>query len=614
MPAWRASKWSLCRRIQSKMFCWTSSTAPTRAEFAASPTNTFPRTAATMEAATDERSATASRQSSQKPLVYLIRSTICSSWALWPDQCKKNILGSTTEEIISRCLVPVLAVSASEETLIDVVVSQLWPTELPDAHPLVSGDVTSGQGAVALVGTDKVAAFATSDGTSESRRGASSNRVMVSQHRKRQEEEGDVFIRQNRVWAKPADAGPAVPPFSLPRAKWLINFCEMTYMNERNIAIPLARMGFRLMTYLRHPSTDARVFIASDDSQVVVAFCGTDSLKHMWVDCHAAMQQTDWEHPDVDNDDFARVHTGFWRAYLSIKDYTLQNVLQALGLHSSHTGATPKASQAKKKDLFLTGHSLGGALAVLCAVDIKLRLGLDPCVYVFGCPRIGDSVLRDRVNHDVPHLYRINNPDDIVQALPPRGIIKTFKTFRHVGVGIRLLVSQTAGAGSDGIDGPEDSAPVESMKSAVKTLGAIFAAREDHEESGALGPGEGLEVLTALTAHVVPIRTNIDEAEFFTAIPPPLPPGGFPKTAAPPQAPDSERVDVELLTHVVDNDEYRLESIVRRVCQAREGLFDAHTHYFSVVFPNNPLAHKRHTRVARFMYDLSEFAEARSMS
>jgi predicted lipase len=39
--------------------------------------------------------------------------------------------------------------------------------------------------------------------------------------------------------------------------------------------------------------------------------------------------------------------------------------------------------------VFCTGHSLGGALATLCALEMRQRLGLRVELYTFGSPRVG---------------------------------------------------------------------------------------------------------------------------------------------------------------------------------------------------------------------------------
>jgi hypothetical protein len=88
------------------------------------------------------------------------------------------------------------------------------------------------------------------------------------------------------------------------------------------------------------------------------------------------------------------VHTGFKLLMLEIWE-EIQQQLDAL-----------------PAPLYYTGHSLGGALAVLAA-SLKKPAG----VYTFGSPRIGDADFVASAK-DV-NIYRIVNPRDIVVGVPP---------------------------------------------------------------------------------------------------------------------------------------------------------------------------------------------------
>ena len=58
----------------------------------------------------------------------------------------------------------------------------------------------------------------------------------------------------------------------------------------------------------------------------------------------------------------------------------------------------------------ITGHSLGGALAVHCAIDVlakNLKEGEDMKVYTYGQPRIGNYKFEDFLSNQVEEAYRI---------------------------------------------------------------------------------------------------------------------------------------------------------------------------------------------------------------
>jgi len=61
-----------------------------------------------------------------------------------------------------------------------------------------------------------------------------------------------------------------------------------------------------------------------------------------------------------------RIHAGFWQAY----ERVCGDVMDAVGRHEE------EITQGDC-DVILTGHSLGGALAQLLALDLRMRLGTE---------------------------------------------------------------------------------------------------------------------------------------------------------------------------------------------------------------------------------------------
>ena len=70
--------------------------------------------------------------------------------------------------------------------------------------------------------------------------------------------------------------------------------------------------------------------------------------------------------------------------------------------------------------LTICGHSLGGALATLLALDVAANTAFSsPAVYTYGSPRTGDSLFANTYDQVVKNSYRIANRVDIVPTLPP---------------------------------------------------------------------------------------------------------------------------------------------------------------------------------------------------
>jgi hypothetical protein len=83
--------------------------------------------------------------------------------------------------------------------------------------------------------------------------------------------------------------------------------------------------------------------------------------------------------------------------------------------------ALPKLSFPKPVgSVTVCGHSLGGALATLLALDVAANtVFTTPAAYTYASPRTGDSLFASTYDQVVKNSYRIANRIDIVPALPP---------------------------------------------------------------------------------------------------------------------------------------------------------------------------------------------------
>ncbi len=84
--------------------------------------------------------------------------------------------------------------------------------------------------------------------------------------------------------------------------------------------------------------------------------------------------------------------------------------------------------------LFITGHSLGGAVAMLTAADLALDNsfpGRQTRVYTYGSPRVGDATFVTTYNQLVSQTYRVVNLADTVPITPPSSFRGDL--FQHTG-------------------------------------------------------------------------------------------------------------------------------------------------------------------------------------
>ncbi|MES1911206.1 MAG: hypothetical protein MHM6MM_003681 [Cercozoa sp. M6MM] len=145
------------------------------------------------------------------------------------------------------------------------------------------------------------------------------------------------------------------------------------------------------------------------ERDVVVVFRGSENLQNWFNNLDTV--KTDWERSR------GRVHKGFLRGYSESLQEQLWHLVETT------------ARRFKARAVTFTGHSLGGALAQLSAVDIGQDLpdSMMTRVITFGSPRVGDPIFR---NQDIPgvvdSIFRVVHRRDSVPGLPLRSF-----GFRH---------------------------------------------------------------------------------------------------------------------------------------------------------------------------------------
>ena len=180
--------------------------------------------------------------------------------------------------------------------------------------------------------------------------------------------------------------------------KWMDSL-EYNYIEERKkLERELKTLRMEIIETFDHNGTQA--ILISYDESVVLAFRGTEStsLKDIKADLDARTTQYETG---------GKVHRGFKKAfeeiYLDICEELNKDTL-------------------KDKPLFITGHSLGGALATVATKKLSHKGGIAAC-YTFGSPRVGDE---EWIAGIKTPIYRLVNAADGVTMLPPVWIILGF--------------------------------------------------------------------------------------------------------------------------------------------------------------------------------------------
>ena len=87
---------------------------------------------------------------------------------------------------------------------------------------------------------------------------------------------------------------------------------------------------------------------------------------------------------------------------------------------------------------YITGHSLGGAVATLSAMEIALQvpeIREQIQLYTYAAPRIGDRTFAQEHSKLIPNSYRIVNLSDSVPLVPPIKIENKFASVNYAHVG-----------------------------------------------------------------------------------------------------------------------------------------------------------------------------------
>lgn len=167
------------------------------------------------------------------------------------------------------------------------------------------------------------------------------------------------------------------------------------------------------------PVTGLQAFLAGNAKGMVLVFRGSTEVTDWVID--AALPLIDGDILGLEG----RVHAGFAYSLKSQWD----NIQAAINRFGGYN-----------KPIFVTGHSLGGALATLAAYKLSHEGYKVNALYTFAAPRSGDqhysdwgsSLLTDR-------NFRFINDRDLVPRYPPRAeSIPWFEKILNIGIQSRL--------------------------------------------------------------------------------------------------------------------------------------------------------------------------------
>lgn len=217
--------------------------------------------------------------------------------------------------------------------------------------------------------------------------------------------------------------------------------------------------------------------------QIVVSFRGTEQIKIRDILTDINLQQARYKQPECSEKlgeiPDCLVHSGFLSAFQSV----LPSLLQLLSLFFSDSMIGNPNENGWT--IYITGHSLGGALATLLTFDLgRLQQGYfsemdssDPAhkymsnpsfvaalrnskiiTYTFGAPRVGCPTFSRVYNSMCRPTFRVVNSRDIVARMPRSSQVSRLLEYEHVGRTVLLEDTGSADEPKLWVEGESDGA------------------------------------------------------------------------------------------------------------------------------------------------------------
>ncbi|MGW2633493.1 lipase family protein [Streptomyces chattanoogensis] len=208
--------------------------------------------------------------------------------------------------------------------------------------------------------------------------------------------------------------------YSLGHALGMARAADLAYKDEKTIDATARTWGF---DRVRHhettfqppfPLEDTQAYTMASDTMIVTAFRGTEPTN-----------LRDWLSDATTPPSPGPNHTGYIHYGFGIALDSIWPQVRAALDEFHDNGQT----------LWFSGHSLGGALAMLAAARLHFeepRLTADG-VYTFGQPRTCDPTLAQEYNSAfTDRMYRFVNNNDIVPQLPPEPPFHHVTALRYI--------------------------------------------------------------------------------------------------------------------------------------------------------------------------------------
>ncbi|ORZ30584.1 Alpha/Beta hydrolase protein [Catenaria anguillulae PL171] len=219
----------------------------------------------------------------------------------------------------------------------------------------------------------------------------------------------------------PTPRTPSRPPVTgvaLERVTVAAHFASMSYCGTgealRTLSCgpkcssPIANTA-KVERILEGESTFGFVAVRRSNREIVVSFRGTSNEQNEADNMDLSL--TPWPFAAPSNARSMQVHRGFTRVYGAVRDQTLAAVRDLTRANPGHR-------------VVFTGHSLGGALATMAAVDVvasSILQARQMGLVTFGAPRVGDRAFAQFTSGaGFRCIERVVNANDFIAHIPAR--------------------------------------------------------------------------------------------------------------------------------------------------------------------------------------------------